>query len=213
MAKEKQNKPVPPELRSVQVTIEQRAVEENEDKRTIQFTAAVYNQYSKLLWDYWKGYFREQILPGAFDKVLADENLDCVMTLNHNNDIILGRTISGTLRLWSDNEGLQGEVDLPNTVDGDKAWELVGRGDLRHCSFQFVVPQDGDEWVEDEEYGLTRDVKEFSQLRDTTLAVRPAYPQTDAAKRSADNFYEEQEPNYETELEARNRHLRLLEIS
>lgn len=216
MAKEKQNKPIPPESRSVPMTIERRSEGEGDDtRRVLHITAAVYNQYSQLMWNWRKGYFREQILPGAFDEVLADPNLDCVATLNHNNDILLGRTSAdpATLTLTSTERGLEGDIVLPNDVDGDRAWEKVGRGDLRHCSFQFIIAEGGDSWVEDEKFGLTRDISNVKKLLDVTLAVRPAYIQTDAAKRSAEKFYEEQEPVYESELEARNRHLRLLEIS
>ena len=95
--------------------------------------------------------FKERIARRAFDKVLAT-NPDVVCTFNHNNDAVLGRTTSGTLRLRGDDTGLAFECDLPNTQIGRDVYESVKRGDLNGCSFAFELGERGDEeWSEEEE--------------------------------------------------------------
>ena len=58
--------------------------------------------------------FREVIKPGAFTRAI-DEQHDCVCLFNHDQNNVLGRTTSGTLRLDQDSLGLHYVCDLPNT--------------------------------------------------------------------------------------------------
>ena len=60
--------------------------------------------------------------------------------LNHDPNIVLGRTKSGTLRLSSDQRGLRFECDLPESRS-DLA-EAVARGDLDGASFRFKVGEE-----------------------------------------------------------------------
>jgi uncharacterized protein len=138
--------------------------------------------------------FRERIEKRAFDSVLADKNLDCVCTFNHNQDAILGRTTSGTLRLKGDDKGLAFECDLPNTQVGRDVYESVKRGDLNGCSFSFALGERDQEWNEEEiedekDLGirgriknafrtLIRTIKSFNKLHDVSIVTTPAYPGT-----------------------------------
>ena len=63
--------------------------------------AARYNRLSLDL-----GGFREEILPGAFDKILNRQRAkaDVVALFNHDSNMVLGRTASGTLELSSDDK-------------------------------------------------------------------------------------------------------------
>jgi HK97 family phage prohead protease len=138
--------------------------------------------------------FRERIAKRAFDTVLADPNLDCVCTFNHNQDAILGRTTSGTLRLKGDNRGLAFECDLPNTQVGRDVYESVKRGDLNGCSFAFELGERDQEWDEEEiedekDLGIlgriknafktiVRTIKSFRKLHDVSIVTTPAYPGT-----------------------------------
>ncbi len=70
--------------------------------------AAVYNSDSE-----WMGGFYEQIATGAFDNVLDN---DVRAYFNHDENLLLGRVSSGTLRIGTDKRGLFYEVDLPNTT-------------------------------------------------------------------------------------------------
>lgn len=139
--------------------------------------AAVYNRYSLPLRE-GGSQFREIILPGAFDKILNRQRgkTDVVALLNHNSDLILGRTSSGTLELTSDDKGLRYTVTPPDTQVGRDTLELVRRRDLKGSSFAFALePGKGDRWTSDEQ-GSVREVREVSSLVDVSVVLTPAYP-------------------------------------
>jgi len=81
----------------------------------------------------------ERIDPGAFDDTLQDQpDVRCLW--NHNADIVLGRTGSGTLRLHVDDHGLFGEVTInPEDSDAMNALARIKRGDVSQCSFGFEI--------------------------------------------------------------------------
>lgn len=139
--------------------------------------AAVYNRYSLPLRE-GGSQFREIILPGAFDKILNRQRgkTDVVALLNHNSDLILGRTSSGTLELTSDDKGLRYTVTPPDTQVGRDTMELVRRRDLKGSSFAFgLEPGKGDRWTSDDQ-GSIREVREVSALVDVSVVLTPAYP-------------------------------------
>jgi HK97 family phage prohead protease len=139
--------------------------------------AAVYNRFSLPLRE-GGSQFREIILPGAFDKVLNRQRgkSDVVALLNHNPDLILGRSASGTLELTSDDKGLRYTVVPPDTQVGRDTLELVRRRDLKGSSFAFgLEPGKGDRWTSDEQ-GAVREVREVSSLVDVSVVLTPAYP-------------------------------------
>ena len=144
--------------------------------------AAVFDSLSENL-----GNFREMIMPGAFDNVL---NNDVVALLNHDNNIVFGRTTSGTLKLSVDERGLVSEIRMPNTQQANDTIELMKRGDISKMSFGFIV--DRDKW-EESERGFVREVKEVKKLIDVSLVTRPAYNETTAAVRSL-NLYRSEKP-------------------
>ena len=80
--------------------LEVRAEKRAEDKPVIKGQAAVFNQETVI-----GGWFREMIAPGAFQRVLA-ENQDTIGCFNHNWNVVLGRTTVGTLTLRETAEGL-----------------------------------------------------------------------------------------------------------
>jgi HK97 family phage prohead protease len=85
--------------------------------------------------------FVEVLDTAVFDRTLR-EMPDVRALYNHNTDALLGRTMSGTLRISTDADGLLFEDDLPDTVDGQRARVLVGRGDIDGCSFGFGIVDD-----------------------------------------------------------------------
>src|SRR5947209_7458736 len=89
-----------------ELRLEQR--KEGEPKTLVGYPAK-FNTVSRDLWG-----FKETILPGAFKRTLA-EGADVRALVNHNPDMVLGRTRSGTLRLKEDAVGLRMEVDTPDT--------------------------------------------------------------------------------------------------
>lgn len=158
-------------------------------KTVITGYAAVYDRLSLEL----PGNFRERIMPGAFDKVLARQRgkQDVVAVFNHDNNIILGRTSSGTLELSSDAKGLRYEVTPPATRAD--IVELIARRDVKGSSFAFTVDTGGDAWSTDEK-GSVRSVREVSGLFDVGPVVNPAYPDSSvqAALRSYEAWMETQ---------------------
>lgn len=139
--------------------------------------ALKFNRYSQNL-----GGFVEQIAPGALTKTLRDAG-DVLARFQHEDAFILGRTLSGTLRLEVDEVGLLYEVDLPDTSYARDLAALAAREDVQHSSFAFRVMPGGDEWgLTDEGFPL-RTVTEM-QLVDVAPVVSPAYLDTSTGLRS-----------------------------
>jgi HK97 family phage prohead protease len=159
--------------------------------------AAVFGELSEDL-----GGFKEIIHRNAFDNVLND---DVVFLLNHDNNIVFGRSSSGTLKLSVDERGLKTEVKMPNTGPANDAVELMKRGDLSKMSFGFFI--ESDKWKESER-GFIREVTEVKRLTDVSLVTRPAYPQTSASIRSLEEFKYECRDN----VQARKNKLRILKL-
>ncbi|MGA1561916.1 MAG: HK97 family phage prohead protease [Gammaproteobacteria bacterium] len=147
--------------------------------------AAVYNRLSVDL-----GGFREEILPGAFDKVLNRQRgkADVLALVNHDSGQILGRTSSGTLELSSTEKGLRYVVTPPDTQIGRDTVSLLRRGDLRSSSFAFTVSKAGESFRTSEDGKTIRQIREVSGLYDVSVVTTPAYPDSSAAVslRSAD---------------------------
>ncbi|GIV86623.1 MAG: hypothetical protein KatS3mg054_0652 [Chloroflexus sp.] len=163
------------ERRSMNVEI--RALVDGE-KRTIEGYAAVFGQWSEDL-----GGFREKILPGAFSGVL-ERGDDVRALVNHDPNLVLGRTASGTLRLQEDEAGLRVSVQLPDTQYARDLISVLERGDVNQMSFGFEVARD--RWYE--ENGQTyRELIDIARLYDVSVVTFPAYPQTIAAARDVLN--------------------------
>jgi len=158
------------------------------ESREIKLTAAVFNSLSKRLgWG-----FVEKIEEGAFD---GADMTDVVACLNHNKDILYARTSSGTLSLAVTPAGLEGTFEAPETAAGNDLLVMVKRGDIRKASFEFVV--DKDRWVNDPDHGEIRIIEKFRRILDISPVVFEAYPDTDVAKRSFDEFKDENEKKEE----------------
>lgn len=156
------------EVRKSSVVKEQRefrmeSAEQNGN--TIRGYAAVYNSDSE-----WMGGFYEQIATGAFDGVMDN---DVRAYFNHDENLLLGRVSSGTLRISTDKRGLFYEVDLPNTTYANDLAELMKRGDVNQSSFAFLIEQD--KWEQRD--GVTyRIIEKVSRLLDVSPVSQPAYP-------------------------------------
>jgi HK97 family phage prohead protease len=148
------------------------------EPRKLEGLAARYNSLSGDL-----GGFRERIAPGAFRSVLGGD-VRCL--LNHDPNVVLGRTKSGTLSLRDTSEGLAFVCDLPETSAASDLHASVSRGDIDQCSFAFAVGRD--EWDEaTDENGVRfarRTILSFSDLMDVSVVTYPAYADTSAAART-----------------------------
>jgi len=119
--------------------------------------------------------FREQIAPGAFAKAL-DEKRDVVFLVNHDPNLVLGRTGNGTLNLAEDERGLVVEGDFPDTSYARDLATLIERRDVSQMSFGFRVRED--KW---ERRGLenVRTLVDVDLL-DVSAVTFPAYEETNA---------------------------------
>lgn len=164
---------------------------------------AVFNSLSENL-----GGFREIIKPGAFDDVLTD---DVRALINHDNNLVLGRTAANTLSIGVDNTGLKYSIDLPETSYAKDLRISIDRGDINQSSFGFTV--ESDDWQEDEEGRLIRTINKVGRLFDVSPVTYPAYPDTSAAVRSMEQYKTTLSQSTQIELEKRKRELDLLKIA
>jgi HK97 family phage prohead protease len=166
------------------MTIERRALSETVTLRSeggapsVSGYASMYNTETVIA-----GLWREQIAPGAFASAL-DGSDDVRALFNHDPNILLGRTKSGTLRLSEDKKGLRYDVDLPDTQQARDVRELIKRGDVTGSSFGFTIEED--EWDESE---VKRGKLPLLTIRKVSLfdvspVTYPAYPQTSVSARA-----------------------------
>jgi HK97 family phage prohead protease len=139
--------------------------------------AASYNTQSANL-----GGFVEKIAPGAFAKSLA-ANVEVKALMNHDPNLILGRTKNGTLTLSDSPEGLRWECQLDKTNPQHQSfYSSIKRGDIDECSFAFRVPDGGDDWDtsptaakdDDGNYCCLRTLRNV-ELLDVSAVTYPAY--------------------------------------
>jgi HK97 family phage prohead protease len=174
-------------------------------KRKLVGRAIVYNRWSNPLPCGQSGSrnFKEMVAPGAVRAVLAAKP-DVMATIDHDPATIrmLGRTSSGTLSLRDGDEGLDYEIDVPDTAAGRDALELVKRGDIKGASFSFRTKTD--QWTKDPEGKCDmRKLLELESLRDICITSKPAYPDTTAAMRSMEAAIPPARPAGLVELERR----------
>lgn len=167
----------------------------------------------------WPGVF-ERTMPTAADGVLSRGD-DVRGLKNHDRNLLLGRTASGTMTLSKTSRGIVFDVPaLPDTTTGrDTAVELAS-GDLSGSSHSFTVAREtwtrekrGDDDVE------IREIHEFGSMFDVGPVTFPAYAGADAGVRmesdstEARSSYEawKQDTKPRT-TSAREAHIRILEI-
>lgn len=157
------------------------------------------------------GGFREQIQAGAFSDVLTN---DVRALFNHDPNLILGRTVSGTLKLAEDPTGLAIEATIPDTSYARDLVISMERGDVDQMSFAFTVSREGEAWARDGTGPWIRTIKKVSRLYDVSPVTYAAYPQTDAALRSLESWQAHQDELRRLPLDAaaRARRLRLAEL-
>jgi len=183
--------------------IETRTEKREDGTTTITGHAAVFNQLSSDL-----GGFREVIAPNAFENVLTD---DVRALVNHDPNLLLARTTSGTLNLEQTDEGLQYSFDVPDTTYGRDLIVSMERKDITQSSFAFTIESDTWESTAD---GEIRTINKVKKLYDVSPVTYPAYPSADdltLAKRSL-AIHKEKEENKKQERDLVQRSLVALKI-
>jgi HK97 family phage prohead protease len=158
------------------VEFDVRAGEASSDGMSFTGYAAVFNSPSEPL------PFTEVIKEGAFKRSLKSRN-EIKLFMNHNTDVVLGSTRSGTLQLSEDSRGLLAQAQLPDTQAGRDLSVLMQRGDVSSMSFGFSVPPKGDNWSSD---GATRELHQVRLHEVSIVTGFPAYEATTASVRSLD---------------------------
>ena len=167
-------------------------------------TAIIYNSPSQKL----AGNFIEYIRPGCFSKSLNGGS-DVLCFFNHNGDLVLGRTSSGTLKLTDEHRGISFVCDLPNTQAGRDTYELVKRRDIIGMSFAFMVNKSGDRWTTLPNGEAKRELIDC-ELREVSPCADPAYPLPDVGVRKLIDRIINRNHEYDTWV--RRERLRLKEI-
>lgn len=174
--------------------------EENEYK-TARGYAAVFNSETRL------GRFIERIDPGFFDDVLDD---DVRVLFNHDSNIVLGRTKSGTARIGVDERGLYYEYDDPDTTHSSDLMKLMKRGDISQSSFGFTVRED--KWEKREDGTPVRTLIKAGRLYDVSPVTYPAYQDTTVAARSMEAAFQDNSAMVEADKVERDHVLRKIEL-
>lgn len=143
--------------------------------------AAIFNVVSEELYG-----FREMIMPGAFREVIETEDVRAL--INHDPNLVLGRTAADTLRLIEDERGLRYEIDPPDTQYARDLIVSLRRGDVDQSSFAFKVLMEDEEWrgPSEEEPLPVRIIHKFNRLYDVSPATFPAYTETSVDVRALD---------------------------
>jgi HK97 family phage prohead protease len=162
------------ETRSLKVR-ELRATTSEDGKQYLEGRAASYNVLSE---DF--GYWRERIAPGAFSRAISEKH-DVRHLINHDRNLVLGRTEAGTLELSEDENGLTFRTLVPDTSYARDLVVSVERGDINECSFGFYAVNTA--WIEEPDAADPKQMMYVRELRDLDLfdistVTYPAYPET-----------------------------------
>ena len=102
--------------------------------------------------------------------------------VSHDWNKVIGSERAGTLRLSRSLEGMDVEIDLPQTSYAQDLYESVRRGDIRGMSFTFTVPPGGDDWDFSRRPYL-HTVRQM-EIQEVTVTAKPAYEDSQIAARA-----------------------------
>lgn len=160
----------------------------NDEQMIVEGYALRFNTLSNDL-----GGFVETISPEA----LKETDLSDVRCLiDHDSSKVLGRTVSETLELNVDDEGLHFRCQLPNTTYAKDLYENIRLGNISQCSFGFILDENEGDSFEKRDDGLfKRTLRKIKSLFDVSVVTYPAYNDTDVAPalRSIEAIKEEEQ--------------------
>lgn len=132
------------------------------------------------------GYFTEEIQRSALSE--ADMS-DVRILFNHDPNLIIGRTKSGTATVGTDETGMWYRASIPDSPTGQNLIEALKRGDIDQSSWSFQIARNeagmsvGDEWrmKDGKEHRVITKVR---RVFDASPVTYPANPDTSVAMRS-----------------------------
>ena len=145
--------------------------------RRIKGSAIVYDQESEVL----GGWFVEVIRPGAAADALRKSDVRCLF--NHDPNLMLGRTRSGTLTLRDTAAALEYDCQAPDTQVAADLLVLLDRGDVSQSRFAFTISEDRWTFSKDPDVPTFREILKIDELFDVSPVTYPAYPTTEAYAR------------------------------
>ena len=152
---------------------------------------AVFNSKSENL-----GGFYEFISPSAITQETIDKS-DIRALINHDQNLVLARSTSGTLKVEVDEKGMRYSFDIPQTSYGKDLAINMKNGNISQSSFAFTIATNGDNWSTDEEGNDIRTITKIDRLYDVSPGVYPAYSQAESdlvvAQRGLAMYKEKQE--------------------
>lgn len=182
--------------RSFKSDLKVREATEQEEK-VIEGYFVVFDSVTEL----WPGCF-EEIARSAFDDTLEN---DIRALINHNTELVLARTKSGTLTLRVDEKGLWARIVVnENDIDALNLYARVQRGDVDQCSFGFNVLDEDIEYRDD---GTTKWTINKVDLHEVSVVTFPAYEDTEVQARKRE-FEEIKERSLESRKKALKEKLR-----
>ncbi len=147
-------------------SVELREADDGETKRGIKGLAIPTNVTADI------GWFTESIARSAVTDAI-EQGWDVRGLFNHDPNMILGKTTSGTMTMKATRTGLT--FDIPELPEArSDVLEAIKRGDVDGNSFSFTVAKE--EWDESEELEKPhRTIKKFGRLFDVGPVTFPAY--------------------------------------
>jgi HK97 family phage prohead protease len=147
------------------------------ESRTIVGMATVFNTA------YDMGWYDEEMTSEVFNEADMD---DVVALFNHDPNMVLARTKSGTLKLNVNAVGLEYEFEAPDTTLGNDLLQMIKRGDIYQSSFAFTVQKE--DWQEAGYKKPRRIIRSIGKVYDVSAVTYPANPDTNVARRSFDEM-------------------------
>ena len=181
--------------------IENRFETKEDGQEVVVGYGSIFNSRSENL-----GGFYEYISPTAISQETIAKS-DVRALINHDQNLILARSTTGTLDLTVDEKGLKYEFEIPEGLSYGKDLAInMKNGNINQSSFAFTVGDD--EWSTDDEGNDIRTITSIDRLYDVAVVTYPAYSNADSdlvvAQRGLAMYKEKQEiKEEETDLVAR----------
>lgn len=158
------------------------AIEQREDEKVVKGYATTFDEPYTLYED--EDYIiREVIDSKAFEET---DMSDVIMQYNHEGRVF-ARISNGTLKLATDERGLEIEANLGGTEIGRNLYEEIEGGYTNKMSMGFKVDRSADVWTKEEANGKTMEIRRIQRilkLYDVSAVSIPANDSTSISVRT-----------------------------
>lgn len=135
------------------------AIEQREDEKVVKGYATTFDEPYTLYED--EDYIiREVIDSNAFEET---DMSDVIMQYNHEGRVF-ARISNGTLKLATDERGLEIEANLGGTEIGRNLYEEIEGGYTNKMSMGFKVDRSADVWTKEEANGKTMEIRRIQRI-------------------------------------------------